>query len=42
MKKFDEHYDFLKEMNNDGYFPNFLVDKIKDELLKVISILEPV
>jgi len=40
MKKFDETYEFLKEMYNDGYFPDFLVDKIKAELEKVVAFLE--
>lgn len=40
MKKFDETYEFLKEMYSDGYFPDFLVDKIKTELEKVVAFLE--
>ncbi|MDE7267239.1 MAG: hypothetical protein K2N89_07230 [Lachnospiraceae bacterium] len=40
MKKFDETYEFLKEMYSDGYFPDFLVDKIKAELEKVVAFLE--
>lgn len=40
MKKFDENYEFLKEMYSDGYFPDFLVDKIKAELENVVTFLE--
>lgn len=40
MKKFDENYEFLKEMYSDGYFPDFLVDKIKAELETVVAFLE--
>lgn len=40
MKKFDETYQFLKGMYNDGYFPDYLVDKIKAELEKVVAFLE--
>lgn len=40
MKRFDETYRFLKEMYSDGYFPDFLVDKIKTELEHVVAFLE--
>lgn len=40
MKVFDTNYKLLDEMYQDEYFPNFLVDKIKDELQKVIDLLE--
>lgn len=40
MKKFDTDYKLLDEMYLDEYFPNFLVDKVKNELQKVISLLE--
>ena len=40
MKKFDESYEFLKEIYSDSYFPDFLVDKIKTELEKVVAFLE--
>ena len=40
MKKFDINYDLLNEMYQDDYYPNFLVDKIKNELQKVIDLLE--
>lgn len=40
MKKFDKDYILLEEMYDDDYFPNFLVDKIKHELQKIIDLLE--
>lgn len=40
MKKFDENYVLLEEMYNDGYFPNFLVDKVKELICPVIVMLE--
>lgn len=40
MKKFDEDYKLLEDMYRDGYFPNFLVDKIKILLQNVIAFLE--
>ena len=40
MKKFDDNYVLLEEMYNDGYFPNFLVDKIKELIYPVIALLE--
>jgi hypothetical protein len=32
--------DYLEDMYRDGYFPNFLVDKIKGYLKEVVSVLE--
>ena len=40
MKKFDENYTYLKDMYNDSYFPKFLVDKVKQEIVKVAEYLE--
>lgn len=40
MKKFDENYIYLEDMYNDKYFPEFLVDKIRDEIVKVVEYLE--
>lgn len=40
MKTFDINYRLLDEMYQDGYFPDFLVDKVKAELQKVIDLLE--
>lgn len=40
MKKFDENYQLLVEMYRDGYFPDFLVDKVKALIQTVIDFLE--
>lgn len=40
MNVFDTNYKLLDEMYQDEYYPNFLVDKVKDELQKVINLLE--
>lgn len=40
MKKFDLEYNLLNDMYNDGYFPDFLVDKVKLLIQDVISFLE--
>ena len=40
MKEFDKNYKLLDEMYQDDYYPAFLVDKVKDELQKVIDLLE--
>ena len=40
MKEFDQNYKLLEEMYQDEYYPNFLVDKVKGELQKVIYLLE--
>ncbi|MBR1554300.1 MAG: hypothetical protein IJ644_02775 [Oscillospiraceae bacterium] len=40
MRKFDAEYPLLKEMYSDDYYPDFLVDKIRDEIRKVIAFLE--
>ena len=40
MKTFDENHKLLDEMYEDEYFPDFLVDKVKGELQKVIDLLE--
>ena len=37
MKTFDPDYKLLDEMYQDDYYPVFLVDKVKDELQKVID-----
>ena len=36
MKKFNPDYVLLKEMNQEEYYPDFLVDKLKKEITKVI------
>lgn len=40
MKKFDETYQLLSDMYRDGYFLDFLVDKIKELIQDVIAFLE--
>lgn len=40
MIKFDENYKLLEEMYSDGYFPDFLVDKVRAQITKVIELLE--
>ena len=40
MKAFDTDYKLLDEMYQDTYYPDFLVDKVQDELQKVIDLLE--
>lgn len=40
MKEFDEKYELLATMYRDGYFPDFLVDKIKVLVQNVIAFLE--
>ena len=40
MKKFDANYKLLDSMYQDGYFPDFLVDKIKELVENVIEFLE--
>lgn len=40
MKAFDPDYKLLDEMYEDEYYPDHLVDKVRDELQKVIDLLE--
>ncbi len=40
MKEFDKSYKLLGVMYNDEYFPDFLVDKIRDLIQNVIDFLE--
>lgn len=40
MKLFNPDYVLLDEMYRDEYYPDFLVDKVKDEIQKVIDLLE--
>ncbi len=39
-KKFDENYDLLDEMYSDPFFPDILVDKVKNLILELIKYLE--
>jgi hypothetical protein len=40
MKKLPADFEYLPDMYQDGYFPNFLVDKIKAEIVKVVAFFE--
>ncbi len=40
VKKFNSDFKLLEDMYRDDYYPDFLVDKIADEIKKVISFLE--
>ena len=40
MKTFDADYTLLEDMYEDGYFPDFLVDKVKALVQDVIHFLE--
>lgn len=40
MKSFDPNYILLEEMYRDSYFPDFLVDRVKEEILTVVELLE--
>ena len=40
MKSFDTNYTLLEDMIHDDYYPEFLVDKIKEQILSVIRLLE--
>ena len=39
MNAFDPNYPLLDDMYQDEYYPDFLVDKVKGELQKVIGLL---
>ena len=40
MKTFDPNYKLLDEMYQDEYYPDFLVDEVRDALQKVVDLLE--
>ncbi|PZP49852.1 MAG: hypothetical protein DI598_06915 [Pseudopedobacter saltans] len=40
MNSFPENFEYLKDMYEDDYFPDFLVDKIKNEIVTVVKFLE--
>lgn len=39
-EKLPSDFEYLKEMYEDDYFPNFLVDKIKDLIKNTVSFIE--
>lgn len=41
-KKLPEDFRYLPEMYEDEYFPNFLVDKIKDTIKETVKFIEEV
>ncbi len=40
VKKLPDNFDYLTEMYEDDYFPNFLVDQLRDSIRKVVSFIE--
>ena len=40
MKRFDEGYVLLADMVSDSYYPPFLVEKVRGEILSLIRLLE--
>ena len=40
MKAFDPNYKLLDEMYQDEYYPDFLVDEVREALQKVVDLLE--
>jgi predicted DNA-binding ArsR family transcriptional regulator len=39
-KRLPEDFEYLKEMYHDAYFPNFLVDKLKDVIKVTVKFIE--
>lgn len=40
VKKLPNNFDYLTEMYEDDYFPDFLVDQLRDSIRKVVSFIE--
>ena len=40
MRKFDETYCLIPEMVRDGYYPDDLVEKVQQEIQKLVAVLE--
>lgn len=40
MKKLPADFEYLLDMYQDGYFPDFLVDKVKAEIVRVVAFIE--
>jgi methyl-accepting chemotaxis protein len=40
VKKLPDNFDYLTEMYEDDYFPNFLVDQLRDTIREVVSFIE--
>ncbi len=41
MKKMESDFEYLYDMYEDEYFPNFLVDKLKTLMVELTTYLEP-
>ena len=39
-KKLPENFEYLKDMYEDEYFPNFLVDKLKETIKETVHFIE--
>lgn len=40
MKKLDSKFEYLSDMYEDSYYPTFLVNKIKENIMKVVHFIE--
>ena len=40
VKKLPDDFEYLPDMYSDGYFPNFLVDKVKDIIKEAVAFIE--
>jgi hypothetical protein len=40
VKKLPDNFDYLKEMYEDDYFPDFLVDQLRDTIREVVTFIE--
>ena len=40
VKKLPAEFEYLKDMYRDDYFPNFLIDKLRDTIKNVVSFIE--
>ncbi|BBI33562.1 DUF5713 family protein [Cohnella abietis] len=38
--KLDSNFIYLKDMYSDSYYPTFLVDKVKNQIVQVVTFLE--
>ncbi|WP_025219943.1 DUF5713 family protein [Lysinibacillus varians] len=40
MKKLDAKFEYLSDMYEDSYYPTFLVNKIKENIMKLVHFIE--
>lgn len=40
VKKLDANFEYLSDMYEDSYYPTFLVNKIKENIMKVVHFIE--